>query len=348
MTCERDDSRRYLYNDNILETASSMTSILTYERILEHFDGLVEQGIIFHHPSRVVEYEDRGYKVSDPTRSMSFSELQLTAFEFGFEVTASLAGKSAAEVAIRVPEHTPDHLLPSRPQTFGPGSDITNAHPDLLVTTINDTHLVVINKFCVFRPQLLLLTADSYQRQHTPLSVDDFAAALSVLEQTGDHFYVMFNCGERAGASRHHKHIQVLPHPDSLSSKHDRWRLFPDYEPPLDTDQVPFVHFIERFDKYALSPDNLLSIYLTFVEKSRGLLKINDSTQPCPHNFVLTSRWLMVIPRARIDVEGITANSAGMMGSVWLKDTDQMNAWIDYGPARALSQLGLESVDSRP
>lgn len=258
-----------------------------------------------------------------------------------YEISESLAGKSAAELALQAPESHEAHDAASRPETFGPGSDIANAHPDLLITTINSTHLLVVNKFSVWRPQLLLLTVDSYQRQHLPLSQDDLRAAWTLLTQTDGQFYVFFNCGSKAGASRSHKHMQVVPHPDTLPATARKWRLFPDYDPPWSPHSIPFMHFIHRFEGPRVLETEISRVYRQHVSSCRRALKISDEQAACPHNAVLTKKWIVTIPRSRENVDGTTANSAGMMGSIWLRDEKQLEKWMAQGPAWVLSQLGL-------
>ncbi|KAK5052542.1 hypothetical protein LTR84_002407 [Exophiala bonariae] len=296
------------------------------DELLSRFDSLVANGIITHHPSRVTEFEQKG-------------------FRFRYEVTNSLAGKKAAELAFIVPElREQSNSRPGTPpQTFGPGSDIGNAHPDLLVSTINDTHLVVMNKFPVFRPQLLLLTIDSFQRQHQPLSLADLQAAWTLLASTGNRFYVMFNGGFTAGASRHHKHLQVLPHPDAPGLDMSWWGLFPDREQAMPVSSVPFIHFLHRFSKPAVTALEVFDVYLRFLGDRRHVLALPDDQVEVPHNVVITKRWIVVIPRSKENIDGTTANSAGMMGSVWLNNEQQLEKWIAQGPSWVLSQLGLSA-----
>lgn len=262
-------------------------------------------------------------------------------------MTSSLAGKKAAELAFKIPElrqDQPDSRSASPLKTFGPGSDIGNAHPELLVSTINDTHLVVVNKFPVFRPQLLLLTVDSYQRQWQPLSLADLQAAWVLLTETGDRFYIIFNGGFTAGASRNHKHMQVLPHPEASGRDKSGWMLFPDLEPIAHTSSVPFVHFLYRFNDSAASAAEVFDIYQQFLSDCRRALAVPDDQIEVPHNTVITKRWIVVIPRSKENIDGTTANSAGMMGSVWLNNEAQLEKWLAQGPSWVLSQLGLPAA----
>ena len=73
-------------------------------------------------------------------------------------------------------------------------------------------HKLILNKYCVVRPQLVLHTID-FESQDEILNVDDFNAAWLALTSLGDKYMVIFNGGKDAGASLNHKHLQVLPRP---------------------------------------------------------------------------------------------------------------------------------------
>ncbi|KIW76852.1 hypothetical protein Z517_09296 [Fonsecaea pedrosoi CBS 271.37] len=52
---------------------------------------------------------------------------------------------------------------------YEPGSDVVDADPALIVTKVHGTHLLVLNRFAVFRPQYLILTLDLF-RTHGQLT----------------------------------------------------------------------------------------------------------------------------------------------------------------------------------
>ena len=56
---------------------------------------------------------------------------------------------------------------------------------------------------------------------------------------------------------------------------------------------------------------------------------------------ILTKRWMMVIPRTKGRVEYMFANAAGMIGLVWCAYEPQFQRWLDYGPMRALREMGV-------
>ncbi|GAB0494153.1 hypothetical protein MMPV_005443 [Pyropia vietnamensis] len=82
--------------------------------------------------------------------------------------------------------------------------------PSLFVAAAPPAHVVLLNKFPVVADHLLLVTS-AYEAQSSLLTAADLNAAWAVLaEVDGLAFY---NAGGMAGASQHHKHLQVVPTP---------------------------------------------------------------------------------------------------------------------------------------
>ncbi|GFF95583.1 5',5'''-P-1,P-4-tetraphosphate phosphorylase 2 [Aspergillus udagawae] len=290
-----------------------MATAIDYDTLLARFDDLVARDIIYYTPPTTIRLNDAG-------------------FPFEFYISPSLRTKPPY---IGDDLHSNDSALP---EGFGPGSDIANADPDLLIATINRTHLLVINKFSVFRPQLLLLTCDSYRRQHEPLTVEDFAAIHSVLSSSQTPHLVIYNCGPIAGASRNHKHVQILPRPALL---------FPD-DPNIDPGMIPFqfvLRCLRGLDFESLDcPFKLSEVHQELLAEAKerlGHSASTDTEEYFPHNVVLVREWMIVIPRRSNNFEGTTANAAGMMGSVWLKSEDELDRWKQVGPTKALAGLGF-------
>ncbi|EAW13296.1 putative phosphorylase [Aspergillus clavatus NRRL 1] len=291
-----------------------MSSVLNYEALLATFDDLVARQIIFYTPPKTVRLDDE-------------------AFPLEFHISTSLLTKPASGESITAS----DSAHP--PGCFGPGSDIGFSDPSILIDTIRNTHLLVVNKFAVFRPQLLLLTSDSYQRQHEPLSLADFAAVCTVLDSLKSPHYAIYNCSPLAGSSREHKHLQILPRPGYL---------FPD-DPNPASRVIPYQYFIRYLDAVDFqSLDGWATIFKAYQELLAqakqawsGHSSNEQNPEYYPHNVALVREWIVVIPRRSNNFEGITANAAGMMGSVWLTNDSQLDRWREVGPPRVLSELGV-------
>ncbi|KAL1648717.1 hypothetical protein SLS58_001892 [Diplodia intermedia] len=95
-------------------------------------------------------------------------------------------------------------------------------NPDFSLGQIGPKHNLILNKFSVVRPQFVLPTID-FESQNEPLSLADFQAVWEVLSSLENEYIAIFNCGVEAGASVGHKHLQIIPCPDSKEHK-----LFPD------------------------------------------------------------------------------------------------------------------------
>ncbi|GAQ09949.1 hypothetical protein ALT_7270 [Aspergillus lentulus] len=290
-----------------------MATEVDYDALLARFDDLVARKIIYYSPPTTIRLNDAG-------------------FPFEFYISPSLRTKPAN---IGENFHSSDS---ASPEGFGAGSDIANADPGLLIASINQTHLLVINKFSVLRPQLLLLTCDSYRRQHEALTVEDFAAIHSVLSSSKERHLVIYNCGPIAGASRNHKHVQILPRPA---------HLFPD-DPNFDPEVIPFQYGLRYLRDLDFEdpnyPSKLSEIYqelLAEAKKRTGNSPDANNGGYFPHNVALVRDWIIVIPRRSNNFEDITANATGMMGSVWLKNEDEMDRWKQVGPTKALAGLGF-------
>ncbi|KAJ5573813.1 uncharacterized protein N7459_008240 [Penicillium hispanicum] len=298
---------------------------LSYGEICAKFDRLISDGVIIYQPSDATLVTDHG-------------------MVFCFHMVHALKDKPQADDTPLVTRPDPAHAVQSQPLSFGPGSDLANDHPDMCITTVNGTHYLVINKFPVFRPMLLLLTVDSYRRQHEPLGREDLQAAWDALGVMTDEYYVFFNCTVVAGSSRAHKHLQVVPAPGAHGAYAEGFSFFPDCDAGPDAGAPPFVHFLQRFqalpDGCVRSGDQLLEIYSRLLLQAREALNVQPD-EVCPHNFVLTKRWMLVVPRRAKESHGLTANSAGMVGSVYLWTREQLDSWKAIGPARILAGLGL-------
>lgn len=234
----------------------------------------------------------------------------------------------------------PDAVFdPKSLPTFGPGSDLFNIDPGLTITKVNDTHLLVLNRYCVFRPQYLILTLDSYKRQTESLDETDLAAAWNVLQSMQSEHFVIFNCGPKAGCSRLHKHMQMFP-------KLDDFGLFPDqgYE---ESAAAPYKYFLARVDGALAERGDTASMLsethkrLWFEARDMWATSGEDGTGHFPHNVVLTKQWVMVVPRRKCNINGATANAAGMMGTIWVSNQRQIDEFLTLGPANVLSQLGV-------
>jgi ATP adenylyltransferase/5',5'''-P-1,P-4-tetraphosphate phosphorylase II len=210
---------------------------------------------------------------------------------------------------------------------FKPSDDMT------LTKLHNGTHDLAVNLFCVDRPQYILLTTDSYRKQDELLDADDFAAALETLRGISN-VYVIFNCSEKGGCSRTHKHLQGLLGPPRA------WDLFID---PERHRVIPFVFFLHRFENgfTNISVEELMDVYRGFIDRCRSVLSTGEEGV-VPHNVVLWDDTLVVVPRSEGVVgKSASANTGGMLGSVWVTTQEYVDEWVELGPRKVLEELGV-------
>ncbi|KAG9199563.1 hypothetical protein G6514_008422, partial [Epicoccum nigrum] len=133
---------------------------LNEDKTLAVFDQLVSEGVLIYGPHQSVVRKAEGYP-------------------FQFKVCEHLSKK---------PHTVGAKLSPAfdKSRKWGPGSDMYCPDERLILGQLNGTHDLALNLFCVDRPQLLMLTLDSYKRQHQLLDRDDFEAALEVVRRYPD------------------------------------------------------------------------------------------------------------------------------------------------------------------
>ncbi|KAG9185658.1 sulfate adenylyltransferase (ADP) / ATP adenylyltransferase [Alternaria panax] len=280
---------------------------VTEAALTETFDKLVTEGVIVHGPHKSITVEDEGYPIE-------------------FRICPALATKPHT---VGATNHAFDQT-----RKLGPGSDMFCPDERLMITQVNGTHDLALNLFCVDRPQLLMTTLDSYKRQHEALDVNDFTVMLEVLRKF-PNIYVIFNCGERGGCSRIHKHLQGLKGPPHafnyiMSSLSEASK------------KVPYQFFVYEFSRgfKNTSASTVLDAYNMLLAQCRSLVGTDGEDTP-PHNVVMWAERLVVIPRRTGTTEGASANAGGMLGSVWVSGQEHVDKWSKVGYANVLRELGV-------
>lgn len=207
----------------------------------------------------------------------------------------------------------------------------------LEICEVNGTHILAFNKFCVYKPHLLLLTVDGFRRQTESLNEQDLDAAWSSMAElsagAGHDYFVLYNCGEAGGCSRSHKHLQLIPHP---CERFPLWPGLPDGARP----PVPFKFFLNRLGTKPSSRD-LVVAYEEMMRGVRETLQLGEDGH-APHNVVLTRDWILVVPRSKVGYKGAYSNASAIVGQVWLKSAQDLDLWMQVGPTEALTQAGVK------
>ncbi|MDB9496198.1 phosphorylase [Spirulina major CS-329] len=229
-----------------------------------------------------------------------------------------------------------DTLLRSRAPDFNPFLPYEEA---LFVADLSPTHLCLLNKFNVVEHHSLIVTR-AFEAQETWLTVADFAAiahALSAIE--GLAFY---NGGRDAGASQRHKHLQLVPYP----------LLPPGYDLPLEVaitampdphapNPIPAFRFRHAFAPLTptMTPADLHRCYGELL--STAGLHYQGEQQTAPYNLLMTRAWMVIVPRSRDRYQGISVNSLGFAGTLFVATPEQRATLTTLGPLSLLEQVAI-------
>ncbi|KNG83442.1 hypothetical protein ANOM_008034 [Aspergillus nomiae NRRL 13137] len=140
-----------------------------------------------------------------------------------------------------------------------------------------------------------------------------------------------------------HKHLQVTPLPANS------FAAFLDSPEGQEAEtKVPFELFYRRFAG-EVDSTVLVGVYndllreATKVGGGRGEHAASaPSGAACPHNMILTKRWMIVLPRRRGAVnKKAGVNSLGMVGVIAVATTKEIDKWVSLGLTESLAELGV-------
>jgi sulfate adenylyltransferase (ADP) / ATP adenylyltransferase len=326
---------RSCFNCTIMSSskATESASLHLYEQALNRFDHLVKQSEILYRPYQTMKH---------PSKT----------FPAAFQLAPHLGYKPV--LAVDAPERHSNHAE---------SNPFANPDPAFVLPFESTTHTVMLNKYCVYRPQLLLVTK-TYRPQYEALDDSDIRATWSLFSELeagpghngGSNFkhvqvtppsmLAFYNCGAEAGSSQGHKHVQVMPKP---KSRELGFKLFPDLVGPEYEGNicdalpgVPHKHFILRLPEGANADDAVeahgkLLARMREVIISRERWRSPDGKSDLPHNVLLTKDWVCIIPRqhSRLDHSSIT-NAMGMVGVFWITHPAQIEDYTRiWGPLDA-------------
>ncbi|KAJ5375502.1 hypothetical protein N7517_007508 [Penicillium concentricum] len=279
--------------------------------VLSKFDNLVQSGLVLYDDKqRIIEHIDGNLK-------------------FQFVLTSALAKKPT----LTTPQFRPE-VDPQRPEKRE-GSDISTTGFELGTL---DGHFLIVNKFCFARPHLMLLTSDGYKRQYEALDETDFDGMWRVLISMERDYVAFFNCGQNGGCSRLHKHMQLMPLPANS------FAAFLDSSDEAEP-KVPFEWFYRRFEG-EVTPAVLFGAYRDLLGEATKAAGDHTASAPagavCPHNMILTKRWMIVLPRRRGGInKEAGVNSLGMLGVIAVATTREIDNWVRLGLTESLAEVGV-------
>eukprot|EP00898_Chlorokybus_atmophyticus_P003523 jgi/Chlat1/4171/Chrsp27S04271 len=201
----------------------------------------------------------------------------------------------------------------------------------MYVRDLPPQHVLLLNKFNVVPHHVLVVTKD-FHHQTEPLTAEDFSATWQVLNAMPDGGFAFYNCGAASGHSQPHKHLQVVP-----------------FTPPLSPEEpdLPFLHAHADLPQSSSSVTGelLRETYARLYRESFNMQPAAPEEGQEDHvpsfNLLLTTRWMMLVPRSR-DFDGpISVNALGFAGTFFVRSEDELEHVLSKGPMSILRNVGL-------
>lgn len=221
----------------------------------------------------------------------------------------------------------------------------------LFVKQLAENHVCLLNKFNVVDYHLLIIT-QAYEAQDSWLTIADFEALVSCMcEIDGLGFY---NGGQEAGASQHHKHLQLIPFPAAAGmSALPVAAKIAAAKDELTTQQnlsvLPFRHTIYSLQSaWSASPiatiaANLFAAYRRVVAELG--LNLELAKPNLPYNLLITREWMMGIRRSQASYQGIGVNSLGYAGWLLVKNQSELERLKQIGPINLLQTVSTPKLE---
>ncbi|KAM0421339.1 hypothetical protein ACHAPT_010870 [Fusarium lateritium] len=290
-----------------METEDTLFSLpdSLWDQALTRFDGLKSNGKLFHGPYETTLYQTKDLKVA-------------------FQLAPQLNKKPILDA--NAPERKSNHVK---------RNPFANPDPEFTLCHVGSSHTLLLNMYCVYRLSLLLITRQ-YAPQSDLLDASDLGASWAVLQglskaQTEAQLVMFYNCGAESGSSQGHKHMQVMPFPQP---EEVGFRPFPEQakstnEVASGLPGVPHQHFVLRLPENSTAND-VVKAHDILQASHRDFLKAQghqDLSSP-PHNILLTSSWICLIPRRHSGAEReALTNAIGMVGIFWVATESEIAQW---------------------
>ncbi len=284
-----------------------------------------------------------GAQQSIPTTSQVISDQGV---DFLVRIVANLERKRAArdpsEIGARAAVGSPNPFLPY--------------DENLFVANLSPSHLCLLNKFNVVDHHLLIVTR-TFEDQESLLTLRDFEAMWTCMAE--GQWLAFYNSGEIAGASQPHKHLQLVPLPLA-----DRGAPVP-IEPLLPrlaagtlgtAATLPFAHALVMDDFSAQHPAQAAEITLQHYHAMLRTLSLLGPAPPsqapptaespvAPYNLLVTTRWMLLVPRAEEFFDTISVNALGFAGALLARNEHERAVLENHGPMTILEHLGVGTRD---
>jgi ATP adenylyltransferase len=227
-----------------------------------------------------------------------------------------------------------------------------NPRPDeVILDHVGPYHRLMLNKFCLYRPMLVLPTRD-FALQSDDLDAHDLAATWALLHAyTTFEPLVMYNRGVNGGSSQGHKHLQLFPVPPLEPFHGKASSLWPgratSSEVVADSiAHVPFKHFVLRIPAGATAA-TVIAMHERLLALTRQAHVDAGHDADGDYNVTMTKEWLALIPRTTAGPPDgpFGTSTVGMLGLPAIRDETDRKKWEQFGESKFLAHLGIP-IDS--
>ncbi|KAG7662121.1 APA2 [[Candida] subhashii] len=214
-----------------------------------------------------------------------------------------------------------------------------NPEPELtILANYKDEFKIVFNKYPVVDYHFMLVT-NEFRPQSSPLTPLELSATYEVLQalktqDTGRDWVGFYNSGDESGASQPHKHIQFMslpsdfvPYSKSLCDSYTEEGYIPINtiveRYPLQDGNIPFAHFLAKFPT-DIDEEGLALSFAALLQRTLTVLRENQATS-ISYNFIMTTEYMMMIPRRSSKYKQIGINSCGVLGLILCKNEELLD-----------------------
>lgn len=279
--------------------------------------------------ARSVAAQAEGHQYSLPTHGEWFEDEGL---HYLIRVVDNLSRKDQDRLAAA-------HVADEKAHPFSP---FLPPEEHLFVSDLSATHFAVLNKFNVLDNHLLVVTRE-FEEQDKPLNAADFDALWRCLSDFPSLGF--YNGGEDSGASQRHKHLQLVPL-DSGDPTH--WLPWLEHYDramrPGEITQAPELTFSHaliglEISEPELAGTQLEAAYWALIHHLGWVEGDPRQRRPRPYNLLVTTHWMVLIPRIRECWNGLSINALAFIGALLVRNEEQKNALREIGPQRALQSI---------
>ncbi|KAH8695247.1 putative 5',5'''-P-1,P-4-tetraphosphate phosphorylase [Talaromyces proteolyticus] len=251
---------------------------------------------------------------------------------------------SSNSASLAVPSQLPTNTTT---ETTHKGPFVNPKADEIILDNVGPKHRLMLNKFCLYRPMLVLPTKE-FALQSDDLDAYDIAAAWALL-----HAYnsfeplIIYNRGVNGGSSQGHKHLQLFPVPPLEPFYGKAQSVWPgkatsSVEVADRILGVPFKHFVLRIQPGTTARE-LIRMHQRLLHLTREAHVAAGGDANGDYNVAMTKQWIALIPRTTVGPEDgpFGTSTVGMLGMPGIRDQRDRKKWEEFGNAKYLARLGI-------